>query len=223
MNNILVTERHFPTDPSHPQEFDYVVTDIGEGKVFQTQEQDLLSVDHWASYGATDFRAPEVNGRRGWSTKAEVFSFGIIATTILDCRRFSCTFPPPTWVLEKLQKTYPLMSQNPVMVAHIIPQSLKDVLETCLQSDAAERPEIRPVVRSLDNTSMEFFSEDPDRFEKPDLQIEWTIWPWNETKVQGRRGVRTAPENRPGEETDEGITPSVDDEFADYTDAPDMD
>ena len=65
MQNILVTDRYYPHDPHHPHEYDYIITDIGEGKVLSPEKAVMGPTNARSSYGAVDFRAPEVHGHTG--------------------------------------------------------------------------------------------------------------------------------------------------------------
>lgn len=189
--NILVTDHYYESDPIE-HEFSYIITDLGEGKDLSQSSVQASNADHWASYGAVDYRAPEVNGSAGWSTKAEVFSFAVIAMKILDCRRFTCKSPPPDWVLQQLETTLPLIRSDSELQAQIVPYALMEILEPCLDLDPNQRQEMHPVVLELDDLSMDFFSEDPNRFDDPDLPVEWTVWKWNAIRARsgGRSGIR---------------------------------
>ncbi|KAH8689276.1 kinase-like domain-containing protein [Phaeosphaeriaceae sp. PMI808] len=216
MNNILVTDRFYPNDPTYPHEYSYLIGDIGEGKILSTTHEVKSAMDHWASYGAIEFRAPEIFGPRGWSTKAEVFSFGIIASKILECRRFVCPASPPEWALSELEHCYPGIRQDQDMMAHVVPDSLKKAIEPCLSYSPNDRPTMKNVVHALDDMSSEFWTEDFSVSED-NRKVKWTYWAWDESKKYGRI---SRPSHSESEDTSR-ITGS--DEFAGYSSVPDLD
>jgi serine/threonine protein kinase len=115
LNNILVTDRYYPHDPDNPHEYGFLITDIGEGKILREGKEFADVSDHLASYGSIDFRAPEVHGSDGWTPKAEVFSFGVIACKIFRIRQYACTAAPPAWVVERTHKPQ-LRDRHPVNI-----------------------------------------------------------------------------------------------------------
>jgi hypothetical protein len=185
MNNILVTDRYYPNDPMYPHEYSYMITDIGEGKVLKPGQDVRDLTDHRPSYGAVEFRAPEVRGKEGWSTKAEVFSFGVIACKIMEYRRHISTSLPPEWVLSELGDNHSGLKQDADTAAHIVPARLKSAIKPCLSHSPDDRPSMRDVVRTLDDLMDEFI---PDSILKDKRKVKWVNWKWNESLRDGRLG-----------------------------------
>jgi len=186
MQNILVTDRYYPNDPRNPHEYDYIITDIGEGKVLNPDKEVIDLTKPRLSYGAVDFRAPEVHGQTGWSTKAEVFSFGVISCKILDCKSLAPMFPPD-WVLSEVQEQHPGQAFSMDMIAHIVPAGLKKVIEACLSYSIEDRPSMRDTVLALDEVTSGFTSDSMKLNGK--RKIRWMYWNWNESLTHGRKGT----------------------------------
>ncbi|KAH8592166.1 hypothetical protein B0O99DRAFT_247267 [Bisporella sp. PMI_857] len=184
MQNILVTDRYYPHDPHHPHEYDYIITDIGEGKVLSPEKAVMGPTNTRSSYGAVDFRAPEVHGHTGWSTKAEVFSFGVIACKILECKSLIPT-TTPDWVLSEAQENLSQALTSSDMIAHIVPAGLQKVIERCLSNLPEDRPSMRDTVLELDDITGNFTSDTMDPGGK--RRITWVYWNWSETLARGRR------------------------------------
>ncbi|KAN0066969.1 Protein kinase-like domain containing protein [Elaphomyces granulatus] len=176
MNNILVTDRYYPNDPQHPHEYSCMITDFGEGKVLKPGQEKRDPTDHHASYGVLEFRAPEVHGNQGWSTKAEAFSFGVIACKIMECRRRVCTTPPPEWVLSEVEVKHHDLRQNVDMIAHIVPARLKSTIEPCLSYSPDDRPSMREVVDALDDLTIDFTADSEGK-----RKVKWVCWRWDES------------------------------------------
>jgi serine/threonine protein kinase len=181
MNNILVTDRYYPNDPQLPHEYSCMITDFGEGKVLKPGQEVRDPIHHRASYGAVEFRAPEVHGNQGWSTKAEAFSFGVIACKIMECRRDICTAPPPEWVLSEVEVKHHDLRQN----AYIVPAGLKSTIEPCLSYSPDDRPSIKEVVDALNGLMIDFTADSKHKEDK--RKVKWVYWQWNESLKNGRR------------------------------------
>lgn len=166
-----------------------IVTDIGEGKILDTRDIDTSA---GASYGCSEFRAPEVHGVQGWSSAADVFSFGVLCCKILELRAEICApVPIPT----KLQPSIPLSDGE-----EIAPKEFTEVVESCLSSDPGLRPSIRSVITHLDRLTQDFFYEEngysPRRAlkEQPEEllnQIEWSRLNWRQVLAAARGLVQT--------------------------------
>jgi serine/threonine protein kinase len=190
--NILVTLREFPDDPTYPFEYCYMLSDIGEGKMLHTSSTNPEEAeDHYASYGNPLYRAQEVTGPSGWTKAADVWAFGIISLKLLEMRRLDdrdC-MKTPTRVIDAAQEQHPgkNFSCSPGDVGFIVPLSLKRVLEPCFRHDPNERPDVHTVAVGMDNVTLEFFSEDKAQLEN-NTSVRWTYWNWNETKAAGFKG-----------------------------------
>lgn len=158
MQNILVTDRYYPNDPQIPHEFSYIITDIGEGKVLSPEKTFVDPMRARSSYGYVDTRAPEVQGHSGWSTKAEVFSFGVIACGILDSK-IDIPVELPEWALQEVKEQLGKEELTPELVHRIVPLGLAKIIHSCLAHYPDERPTMREVVFTLDDLSTAFFSD----------------------------------------------------------------
>lgn len=132
LNNILVTDRYYPQDLEFPHEFDYLISDVGEGKVLRSDTEINDSKGRRASYGALEFRAPEIQGGQGWSTKAEAFSFGVIACKVLNCRLDVSKARPPGETLSVLETEHSVSEDFAEIIAQIVPTAIKDAIQPCL-------------------------------------------------------------------------------------------
>ena len=152
MNNILVTDNFIPHDTTFPHEFRYLISDVGEGKILREGIEFEHPSENLASYGAEEFRAPEVRGGEGWTPKAEVFSFGVIATKILQARRVACTAEPPIWALRSAGDTEH-SSEND----ELVPVIFKKAIEPCLQFLAKDRVDLKKVLAHLGDLQTDFY------------------------------------------------------------------
>ena len=149
-----------------------IVTDIGEGKILETRD---IETSAGASYGCSEFRAPEVHGVQEWSPAADVFSFGVLCCKVLDLWAEVCRTPIP----DKLRQLVPCSHGET-----LVPKEITKVVEGCLSRVPAERPSIRSVTMDLDRLFTNFYSESEDnsplRGEPEGLQeqIEWSRFTW---------------------------------------------
>lgn len=203
LNNILVTDRFYPHDPEFPHEFGFLITDIGEGKILREGREFVDLSDHVASYGAVDFRAPEVHGSEGWTTKAEVFSFGVIACKVFRNRQYACTAAPSVWVLEQLQGNGQHVEQKTTTTGSpIVPSKLRKIIEPCLSYSPDARPTMREVVRQLDDFSLDLVIDKDEGYTEEDLDIEWSHWDWEDSLRRGLSSQKAEPRTQ-RTETDE--------------------
>ncbi|KAL4795262.1 hypothetical protein BDV19DRAFT_389394 [Aspergillus venezuelensis] len=200
MNNILGTDRFYPTDLEYPHEYGYLVSDLGKGKVLSPEHEVRSSFDARASYGAVEFRAPEVQGSNGWLFAAEVFSFGVIASKIIQCRGYIYNSPPSERVLSAAlggasgthhQSGSSTDRDTDVEeIEHPLPTALKDAIEPCLACDPADRPALKDVVQMLEKAGGLFGRE--DAYTEEDTEMGWTFWEWRESVRVGLTGKRKA-------------------------------
>lgn len=155
MNNILVTDSFISHDFQFPHEFKYLISDVGEGKILRDGIEFEDPSENLASYGATEFRAPEVQAGTGWSMKADVFSFGIIAIKAMQMRRICCAGEPPSWVMDS--STCDTSHEHGAEDEdEIVPVAFKKAIELCLQFSIQDRPNMRLIVEILDDLAVEF-------------------------------------------------------------------
>jgi Protein tyrosine and serine/threonine kinase len=213
MQNILVTDRYYPNDAQYPHEYDYIITDIGEGKVLSPEKVVMGPTNARSSYGAVDFRAPEVHGHTGWSTKAEVFSFGVIACKILDCKSLIPT-TTPNWVLSEAREKLPQALTNLEMTVYVVPAGLKKVVEPCLSNLLEDRPSMKDTVLALDDVADDFTSDTMDPGGK--RKIKWVYWNWRETLARGRKGTIERSHSREKQDVGGGVDNEEDENFEEF-------
>jgi protein tyrosine kinase len=156
MNNILVTDRYYALDASNPHSYSFLISDIGEGKMLRQGQEFRDPSNHLASYGAVEFRAPEVRGGEGWTTNAEVFSFGVIACKVLQIRNAVCTAAPPNNLVAKLRRKSHRSLLDAETMTYFVPSILREAIGPCLEYLPVRRPTMRQVVQLLDDLSVEF-------------------------------------------------------------------
>jgi serine/threonine protein kinase len=163
-----------------------IVTDIGEGKVLDTRG---IETSAGASYGCSEFRAPEVRGAQGWSSAADVFSFGVLCCKVLELWADVCTSP----IANKLRKLVPGLDGE-----EIVPKEIKKVVEGCLSRGPTERLSIGSVITELDRLSGKFWYEEKgytsqsalkDEPEELLKQIEWRSLNWRQTLAVARGAI----------------------------------
>jgi len=156
-----------------------MISDIGEGKVLRPEAEKADPTRHRASYGVIDFRAPEIRSGEGWSIAADVFSFGVIACRMMECRRIACTLPPPEQVLAEVEKSCPDFKRDDERIAYIVPKLLKKTITHCFERKPEDRPKMRQVVYRLDDCTMEFLGK----------KVQWTFWNWEKTLAEAFTGT----------------------------------
>lgn len=174
-----MTEKFFD-DPEYPIELQFMISDIGEGKVLRPEAEKADPTGHRASYGAVDYRAPEIERGEPYTPSSDVFSYGVIACRIMDCRRAACKAPPQEEVLADVEKRLPEFKRDTEHIAYIVPKLLKKEIEPCLAGNPEARPKMRPVALGLDDCTMQFFSD----------KVQWTYWNWDESLAEARKGVQ---------------------------------
>lgn len=181
-----MTETYCPTEPTKPYQYNYLLTDIGEGKMLDSKQEIHDPTAHIASYGAKDFRAPEIRGSQNWSTEAEVFSFGVIMCKILDRRRLDCQSAPPNHVTAEVGKLRAGLIHRVEQHGQIVPSDLMEIGKRCLSRLPSERPSARDITRVLDDLFMHIGADMESNGEE--RRVVWAIWNWNESLACGRRG-----------------------------------
>ena len=118
--------------------------------------------------GAKQFRAPEIRGGKGWTVKADVFAFGVLACKLLDLRVQVCG--------HSTQETSVLAQPESTPYVRSIPERLKKPLDACMSREPDERPSMRSVIRILDDFSVDLLSKEP-------MMV---MWDWNKTLADAR-------------------------------------
>lgn len=135
-----------------------------------------------ASYRASDFRASEVQIGQGWSTKAEVFPFGFIACKVLNYRLAVSKERPPKEILSFLEEELRMAQKTSELIAQILPAAFKKAIEPCLSDSPTARPDMKAVVRALEDLFLDF-----DISPGEEKRLRWTYWDWNQSCYEGRR------------------------------------
>ncbi|KAL2861631.1 kinase-like domain-containing protein [Aspergillus pseudodeflectus] len=224
MNNILVTDRFYPNDPDYPHGYDYLISDLGEGKILDAAHEIRSRFDSRASYGALDFRAPEVNGSFGWSPKAETFSFGVIATKLIECRGYTCSASPPQLIVSRCSNLHNISSDTDThkrIGGHLLPTALRDAIEPCFSHDPADRPSLRDVVRMLEDAGSQFWTD--GEYSEDSKDVHWTYWDWKEPLRRGLSGKGNLQRPRSQDDRRGSYDSRVSDDFGDLDDLPMLD
>jgi len=163
-----------------------IVSDIGEGKVLDTRDVDISA---GASYGCSEFRAPEVRGTQGWSSAADVFSFGVLCCKVLEIHVNIRMGSIP----KKLQHT--ALNSN----EELVPEEIKTTVEACLRREPKDRPSIRSVITDLDRLTVKFWYEEKgyttqsalkDEPEELLKQLEWSALNWSRALAVAQGVIR---------------------------------
>jgi serine/threonine protein kinase len=208
LNNVLVTDEFFPHEPPpFNHQYQYLISDVGESKMLNDLRQTDERAAARASYGAIEFRAPEIHQNIGWTKMADVFAFGVIICKILNCRRVECQSPPPDWVIHPLNLYGADSKATEKLSKMIVPKPLKEITEKCLMYNPRKRPTMGEVVSVLDRLLTEFGmdldnqnsdNEDPDNENSggeswesdvsgdETMAIEWTSWDWERYLARSR-------------------------------------
>ncbi|KAL3460054.1 kinase-like domain-containing protein [Aspergillus heterothallicus] len=224
MNNILVTDRFYPNDPEYPHEYAYLISDLGEGKILDAEHEIRNRFDARASYGALEFRAPEVNGSFGWSPKAETFSFGVIATKLIECRGYTCAASPPESVVSNCSNLHNTSSDTAGdngSTVHLLPFALKTAIEPCFSHDPANRPALRDVVRVLEAAGSQFWAD--GKYSEDATGVTWTYWDWRESLMRGLSGEVNVAQPRSPDSPRGSYASGASDDFGDFEDLPVLD
>ncbi|KAL3487255.1 hypothetical protein BJX62DRAFT_9533 [Aspergillus germanicus] len=224
MNNILVTDRFYPNDPGYPHESAYLISDLGEGKVLNAENKIRCQFDSRASYGALEFRAPEVNGSFGWSPKAETFSFAVIATKLIECRAYTCSASPPQFIVSRCLNLINIYSDTDTAKqnrGHLLPTALRDSIEPCFCHDPADRPSLRDVVRMLEDAGSQFWTG--GEYSEDSTDVKWTYWDWKEPLRRGLTGKGNLPQLRSQDDHRGSYDSRTSDDLGDIDSLPTLD
>ena len=124
--------------------YNYLISDIGEGKVLRDGQefQDASSAGH--SYSAASFRPPTLLDQATYTAADDVFSFGILVCRIMECRRLVCIAQPSESVLAKLQPTHDGSAGYQNAKAQVVPVSFKALVSKCI-SVVEEKPTMEEI------------------------------------------------------------------------------
>ena len=159
---MLVTDAFFPHEPPpFDHEYQFKIIDLGESKVLGMEDNiDTLATGR-ASYGAAEYRAPEVHQNEGWTTKADIFALGTLSHKVFNCRLAKCSSEPPDWVIKKATLQRSDSNSTIVDLKRIVPTKLMKIVQECRQADPDNRPTSLRVSSELDNLLTEL-GEDRD-------------------------------------------------------------
>ena len=173
-NNVLVVRTH------HGQSVQdhAVLTDMGEGKTLNKRN---VETPAGASYGCSEFRAPEVHGAQSWSSAADVFSFGVLCCKTLELRARVC------------QTSLPSNSHHLLSFPNrddIVPAEIAEIIEGCLRHAPSERPGMYMVMMELDSLSRKIPDEEREqKCGQAELlkQLQWSDWNWKQALAVAQR------------------------------------
>ena len=129
---------------------------------------------HRASYGAIDYRAPEVDRGDSYTAASDVFSYGVVACRMMECRLFTCQEAPSESVLAKVERSSPGFKRDSEHVKYIVPAIVKKAIEPCLSPNPKGRPPAGPLHRVA--------------LSAKDERTQWTYWNWDQTIAMARAG-----------------------------------
>jgi serine/threonine protein kinase len=159
LENILVMDEFYPNDVEIPHAFNYLISDLGEGKQLTQQLTSLMSSQTaFASYGAIDFRAPEQ--LQGLPNKdafaAEVFTFGVVACKLLNCRSLVSSVEIPSHIRASasediVELNHKKTGKKELQDGHIVPRTIRSVISRCLSHRGFDRPDMSHILNELDS------------------------------------------------------------------------
>jgi hypothetical protein len=119
-----------------------MVIDLGEG-----QTVDTAGTSFKGSVQARFWHAPEIQSLRSWSIASDIFAFAVAACTLLESRKDLCPEPPPADVLERAGVT----SSDSNDAKHVLPLSIRKIVEQGLAREPRDRGKIRDHIRLLED------------------------------------------------------------------------
>lgn len=151
------------------------ITDLGEAKRYDLPDDEMAA--HNASYGARNARAPEIRGAFGWSTQAEIYSFGVICCDIIEARARYFKGEVPEMVGRHFMKG------GEGVEGDIVPSRLKRILRECLRMEPDERALLSSVTEALTTLVLKFIEpsgeeDDPGVYWNAgdERTLGWELW-----------------------------------------------
>ncbi|KAL6654909.1 hypothetical protein ACP70R_008374 [Stipagrostis hirtigluma subsp. patula] len=133
------------------------ISDFGLAKIFSTNDTEGNTKRIVGTYG---YMAPEYASEGLFSTKSDVFSFGVLILEILSGKSFHgygdfINLPGHAWQLWKDGLWRPLVDASLVTECHT-PEIMRciNIALLCVQENAADRPNMSDVVAMLNSDSM---------------------------------------------------------------------
>ncbi|KAL8364976.1 hypothetical protein RB595_003999 [Gaeumannomyces hyphopodioides] len=183
LNNILVTDMYYDNDVSLSHEYQYLISDLGEGKRLDHHVGDIEDgAAGFGSYGCAEFRAPEARGGAATNFASDAFSFGIIACKLAECRAHVCPGHPPDDILASARAGGSSGDPPEAGKGNVVPRMFREVVSSLLAYDGEKRPTMARATSELEDLSMLLFlGEDEDR-------LEWCVWDWNSAVAAAKTG-----------------------------------
>ncbi|CVL07486.1 uncharacterized protein FMAN_14390 [Fusarium mangiferae] len=187
LENILVMDKFYPNDVEIPHEFSYLISDLGEGKQLTQQLTSMISSETaFASYGAIDFRAPEqLLGLPNIDAfAAEVFTFGIVACKLLNCRSLVSSVEVPSYIRASASEDIAELNhgeteKKELQDGHIVPRAIRSIISRCLSYRGSDRPDMSHVLSELEDITSTFTEDNMEKEEG--RTVDWCYWDWEAT------------------------------------------
>ncbi|KAH7220410.1 kinase-like domain-containing protein [Fusarium redolens] len=187
LENILVMDELYPNDVEIPHAFNYLISDLGEGKQLTQQLTSLMSGETaFASYGAIDFRAPEqLQGLPNIDAfAAEVFTFGVVACKLLNCRSLVSSVEIPSHIRDSASEdiaefNHKKTEKKELQDGHIVPRAIRRVISRCLSRRGVDRPDMNHILNELEDITSDFTEDNMDG--QAGRTVDWCYWDWEAT------------------------------------------
>lgn len=116
-----------------------VLSDLGEGKLLD-DGRETVAVGAM-SYGAGEFKPPEVRGRQGWTTKGDVYSMGVMMKKAEENERNR------RWDQERQEGSG---GGEMIVDRFKVPTAFREIWRRCVKQDPGARPSARRVALDLE-------------------------------------------------------------------------
>lgn len=116
-----------------------VLSDLGEGKVLDDGRK--IAAVGVMSYGAGEFKPPEVRGRQGWTTKGDVYSMGVMMKKTEENERNR------RWDQERQEGSD---GGEMIVDRFKVPTAFREIRRRCVKQDPEARPSARRVALDME-------------------------------------------------------------------------
>jgi serine/threonine protein kinase len=180
-------DEFYPSDVEIPHAFNYLISDLGEGKQLTQQLPGMTSSETaFASYGAIDFRAPEqLQGLPNIDAfAAEVFTFGVVACKLLNCRSLVSSVEIPSYIRASAAEDIAELNhrrteKKELQDGHIVPRAIRRVISSCLSHRGCDRPDMSHVLDELEDITSTFTEDNMEQ--QAGRTVDWCYWDWEAT------------------------------------------
>ncbi|KAF4502232.1 serine threonine kinase [Fusarium agapanthi] len=140
----------------------------------------------FANYGAIDFRAPEqiLGLPNVHAFAAEVFTFGVVACKLLNCRSLVSSVEIPSHIRDSASEDIAELShtttgKEELQDGHIVPRAIRRIISRCLSHRGFDRPDMSHVLDELEDITSTFTEDNMERQEG--RTVDWCYWDWEAT------------------------------------------